>query len=82
MTLLRPFALGFLMVALVSSNVTFIAERDLGAAAGTSFIIQLVWTFGVGTMARSTTRAKVLYALGGAAGNCAGILIGRWVVHG
>lgn len=71
------FSTGFLQVALVAMNITFISHGMILPMTITGFLISFVWTFNVKKIAFGDFYDRLCYASGAATGTLAGYFISQ-----
>jgi hypothetical protein len=72
---MKLFFQSFMQVGLVAANTLFISRLNFPAIFVCSFLISLLWAFNVSKVAISTTRSKLVYALGAGCGAVTGLSI-------
>ena len=78
--LLFLFFTGYIQIALVAFNTWQIAHQKWISAMFVSFIISVVWTFNVKSIAIGKWAERIVYSLGCALGCGSGILMAK-ILH-
>jgi hypothetical protein len=72
---MKLFFQSFTQVGLVAVNTWLISRGYIVSVFLVSFLISLIWAFNVAKVSISTTREKIIYALGAGFGAITGLLI-------
>jgi hypothetical protein len=72
---MKLFFQSFIQIGFVAVNTWLISHGYIIAVFFVSFLISLIWAFNVAKVSVSTTREKLIYALGAGCGAITGILI-------
>lgn len=72
---MKLFLRAFIQTGLVSISTILIAKQILVGVFLVGFILSLLWTFNISTLAFSTTKQKLIYSLGAGLGSMSGVLI-------
>jgi len=76
-TKIKNFSLGVLQVALVSSQTYIISKTRYDLIALFGFMISLVWSFNVKSVAFGSNWDRVAYALGASTGSVLGVMLAQ-----
>jgi hypothetical protein len=72
---MKLFFQSFVQVGLVAVNTWLISRGYIVAVFLVSFLISLIWAFNVAKVSISTTREKIIYALGAGCGAITGLAL-------
>ena len=72
---MKLFFQSFIQVGLVAINTWLISHGYIVSVFLVSFLISLIWAFNVAKVSISTTKEKIIYALGAGFGAITGLLI-------
>jgi hypothetical protein len=72
---MKLFFQSFTQVGLVAVNTWLISHGYIVSVFIVSFLISLIWAFNVAKVSISTTKEKIIYALGAGCGAITGLLI-------
>jgi hypothetical protein len=71
---MKLFFRAYLQTAMVSISTIMISKQILAGVFIVGFIVSVLWTFNVSTLAFSTTKQKLIYSLGAGLGSMSGVV--------
>lgn len=77
--MLIGFAVGMLMIGLVTCNTRFVIKGNITASMLISYAISSIWAIGVHQVANKGWKVGQAYAIGAALGTCIGMTVTRKV---
>lgn len=72
---LKLFCLAMMQTSVIAINTWQIAHYKLLGSLGISFLISLIWTFNVKSVAFGDTKDRIIYSSGAALGTIAGMYL-------
>ena len=72
---MKLFFRAYFQTALVSISTILISKEILFGVFIVGFVLSLLWTFNISTLAFSTNKEKIIYSLGAAFGSVFGIIL-------
>lgn len=72
---MKLFFRAYFQTALVSISTILISKEILFGVFIVGFVLSLLWTFNISTLAFSTKKEKIIYSLGAAFGSVFGIIL-------
>ena len=73
------FLTGFVQTLLVSANIVQVSKEQYLGAALVGFLISLVWTLNVKSVAFGGWRERIVYSAGAMAGTITGMTLTHWI---
>ena len=71
---MKLFFRAYLQTAMVSISTIMISKQILAGVFIVGFIVSILWTFNVSTLAFSTTKQKLIYSFGAGLGSMSGVI--------